>query len=235
MTEEFRRLITTTEHSVEVKGSNTRLVIRGGVRMILAANAGDRLFVGGNLSADDVAALARRLFVIDITDEARALAAKTVIVGMGAFENDPARLARVAGHVRWIQEQRPGGVPEIRPRAGSLGPALRRTGDLASAALDAISDAYATGAAWVAADTARGVLWVENAMLTRVLGLEGKTGATGPIFRAIRAYIRVESVARKAHPITGASFAGARARWVGLSLDLLTRDGITTDTPEVRQ
>ena len=27
------------------------------------------------------------------------------------------RLARVAGHLRWIQEQRPAGVPEIRPRA----------------------------------------------------------------------------------------------------------------------
>ncbi len=227
MTEDFRRLITTTEHTCEVKGSNTDLTVRGGVRVILAANAGERLFAGGNLSSEDVSALTRRLFVIDIRDEARALAAKAAIVGMGAFENDPARLARVARHIRWIQEHRTA-VPEIKPRGGSLEPALRRSGDLASAALDAISDAHATGAPWVAADTARGVLWVENATLTRVLGLEGRAGATGPVFRAIRAYIRVESTARKAHPVTGATFAGARQRWVGLSLDLLRGDGITT-------
>jgi hypothetical protein len=233
MTEEFRSLLTTTEHSVEVKGSNTRMIIRGAVRVILAANASDRLFNGGNLSSDDVAALARRLFVIDIRDADRAAHAKALIVGMGRFEMDPARRARVAGHVRWIQEHRAdGAVAESRPRGGRHAPARRRAGDLAGAALDAISDAAAQGAAWVATDRARGALWVQTATLQRTLGLEGRAGATGPIFRAIRAYVRVDSVAYRAHPVTGATFP-TRERWVGLSLDLLERDGITQ--PEAAQ
>lgn len=235
MTEEFRRLVTLSDHVIEQKGVNERQPVRGGVRVILAANRVDRLFANrGSLDANDVAALVRRLLVIDVGSQGtdRAVRAATMIRALGAFENDPARLERVARHLRWIQVER-ANDPEPRPDAGALRGQLRRGGDTAGAALSALEDGAARGAEWVAVDPSgyrgapEGIAWVKADEWGRAAGL-----APGALVRGIASYVCRESARLRRHPITGlVSADGSRPRWIGLDLGALRADGIELDDP----
>lgn len=231
MTEEFRDLVTRSNHLLELKGLNTNVVVRGGVRVILAANRADRLFSNrGNLGADDVAALIRRLLVIDVQGAERCAKAKAAAVALGAFENDPARLARVAGHFRWLQVG-PGADarPAPEPSAGSIRAELRRGGDVAGASLAALTDAADSGADWIAVDPSpytgaeHGIAWVQPDAWARAAML-----APGALVRALAGYVARENSSLRRHPVTGlpSPDGRARVRWVGLDLGALTADGI---------
>lgn len=230
MTEEFRELATKSQHVIEQKGMNARQPVRGGVRIMLAANRTDRLFANrGNLDGNDVAALIRRLIVIDVSSKGspRALELSRRARALGAHENDPRRLERVAAHMRWIQVTRTD-APEPRPYAGELHGALRSGSDAAQAALLALDEAHAGGADWVTLDPEAyagapdGVAWVRPDALA-----QRAATAPGPLLRAIAAYIVRAPVRMRRHPVTGVALeAGAgRSRWLGLDLGALRLDG----------
>lgn len=228
MTEEFRDLVTRSNHLLELKGLNTNVVVRGGVRCILAANRADRLFSNrGNLGADDVAALIRRLLVIDVHGADRCARARAAAIALGAFENDPARLARVAGHFRWLQVSHAGAGPV--PAAGSIRAELRRGGDVAGSAIATLTDAADAGADWIALDPSpyagsdKGIAWVQPDAWARAAML-----APGALIRALAGYVVRENASLRRHPVTGLPSPDGRprTRWVGLDLGALTADGI---------
>jgi hypothetical protein len=234
MTEEFRDLAMRANHSLELKGLNTNVTVLGGVRIVLAANKIDRLFSNrGTLSADDVAALIRRLLVIEITDPGRIARAQAQAQALGGFELDPARLARVAGHIRWIQENHPATrAPE--PSGGTLRAELRRGGDIAGAALRALEDASANGAAWIAIDPSPypgvpgGIVWIQPDPWSRACA-----ATSAVIARALAPYIVRPNAQYRRHPITGTreNTDPPRTRWIGLDFAGLTADGVMLEPP----
>lgn len=220
MTEEFRTLLTATTHKCEQKGIDRSALVHGGVRVVLAANKADRLFSNrGNLGGHDVAGLARRLLVIEVEGERRIEASRAASMGLGSTEGDPARLARVAGHFRWIQAGALGERRAPEPRAGSLIAELRRGGDSGAAALDGLEDLITTGRAFV--DAAAGRVWVQPAQWARAAGL------TSPhaLMRVIDSYVIEKSKARWTHPTTRAKYERPE-RWAAIDLDRLEADGV---------
>lgn len=235
-TEEFRDLCTRSQHLIEVKNANARQPVRGGVRVVLAANRIDRLFANrGHLNADDVEALVRRLIVIDVGTQGtdRALELKRRAQALGAFENDPTRLDRVAAHFRYLQAIAPTDLKEPAPFALALRAELRKGGDLAGAALAVLEDAAASLADWIAVDPSAyagapgGVVWVRPDAWGRA-----SESPPAPLLRAVASYI-VRPVSRmRRHPVTGAAIEPAgpgRARWVGLDLGALIADGVALE------
>lgn len=224
-TQEFRELVTATIHRVEQKGLDKSATIRGGVRCILAANRIDRLFSGkGTLGADDIAALLRRLFVVAV-EGPRALEAHKAAVGLGAFEGDPARLARVAGHIRWLHEQ-PFPPPEPR-EGGGVGRELRGGNDVTTDAFAALEDGFPSD--WTAAgmDAGAAVLWVRLDVLGTRTNRE--PAALG---RALSPYTIRQAAQTRTHPVTKKPLE-RRQRWTGLDLVALVRDGIDLDTTAI--
>lgn len=222
MTEEFRALVTGTAHQIEQKGIDRSLIVLGGVRAVLAANKADRLFANrGALNGHDVSALLRRLLVLDIEGEGRIADAKARAVALGACEGDPIRLERVAGHFRWLQTVSRPDAPAPAPRAGALGSELRKGGDLARSALEALEDGAGT-AVWIAGDRAGGLVWVQPELWARAAGI---ANGAGPLTRAIAPYIRRPSAKFTRHPVTDVKME-RRERWAALDLERLAKDGI---------
>ena len=217
-TEEFRALITSMDHMLESKGSDRSVMVRGGVRAILAANRIDRLFASkGNYSEHDVSALVRRLLVIEIEDNDQIARARARAVALGAREGDPARLERVARHLAWIQVTRECAAPA--PGAGTVERVLRAGNDLAKRALDAIEDGIGSSVAWIALDPE--TVWIQTSAWARAVG-EDHAHA---IARAIAPYVSVQSAKRRTHPITKEPDPTS-ARWIGLSRARLILDGV---------
>ncbi len=227
MTEEFRSLVTATTHVTELKGSDRPLMVRGGVRVILAANSIGRLFSNrGNLGGDDVAALLRRLLVVQIHGAERIALATAQARGLGRFDGDPARAARVAGHFRWIQTTRIAPLPP-EPRAGSVGAELRTGGDQVRAALQAIEDRIGS-VEWIAVDRSLGLLWIRPDMLARACESQG---GPGPLMRALGPLTRYPSRQARIHPVALTPLPD-RQRWAALDLDRLVADGIDLTGPD---
>ena len=219
LTEEFRALVTSVDHVVEVKGSDRSAYVRGGVRVILATNRIDRLFSArGTYGAHDVAALARRLLVIEISDAARVERARTAVIALGPAEGHPLRLARVAGHLAWIQANHVGAPPE--PRASLVERELRIGSDVAREALDALEDSFPVP--WIALDSE--TVWVQVAPWIQRTG----SGTVAPLARALGAYVTHPSEKRRTHPTTRDPDP-ARSRWIGLDRIRLAADGVTFD------
>ncbi len=234
-TEEFRELCTRSSHLIELKGYNERLIVQGAVRIIMAANAPERLFQNrGTLRTDDLAALIRRLLVISVVGPARIAECSRRARALGQHDlNCPVRLARVAGHFRWIQTTWTGPRPE--PSAGNLAGELRRGSDAATAALQVLEDASSACAEWIAIDPGsmsgaeRGMVWVRPDAWARTCGME-----SGPLLRAVATYVVRPSGQYRRHPVTGkAPEKGQpeKVRWAGLSLGALLEDGISLDVP----
>lgn len=218
-TEEFRSLVTAPVHLIELKGLDKRLEVRGGVRVILAANRADRLFSNtGQLGAHDVSAIIRRLVVIDVEGSDHVETLKKMSASLGAFEGDPARRLRVAQHLRHIQVTRDCAQPE--PYGGTLGAALRKGSDLASLSLQALEDGIDQGAPWVGV-TGSSVWLHTDGLVTR---LENKHTAQA-LLRALSPYVEGKSVPVRVHPVTGAALE-KRTRWTELDLTRLRADGI---------
>ena len=216
LTEEFRALVTSMDHVIEAKGTDRSVYVRGGVRVILAANRLDRLFASrGAYGAHDIAALARRLLVVEISDPGRVDAARAASVGLGGFEGDPARLARVARHFAWIQASRVASAPT--PRASLVERELRIGSDAAKEALDALEDSFPVP--WIALDP--GTVWVQVAPWVQRTG----AGTVAPLSRALAAYISHPSEKRRTHPTTKEPDP-ARSRWIGLDRIRLAADGV---------
>lgn len=219
LTEEFRALVTTTTHVTEMKGTDKPLIVRGGVRAILAANRLDRLFRNqGNLGEDDVSALLRRLLVLEILDPDQIRSARRAATGLGVTEGDPARLARVARHLRHLQVTH-ASLPAPSPEGASLRRELRVGGDIARKALEALEDAW--GAAdWIAVHG--DMVWIQPAPWAR---RAEAVGGSGPMLRALAPYVRRPSLKLRSHPATGAP-TPTRPRWVALDLGRLREDGL---------
>lgn len=217
LTEEFRALVTSMDHVVELKGIDRSVFVRGGVRAILAANRMDRLFSNrGTYSGSDVDALVRRLFVVEIEDPAQVERAKALALSLGSVDGDPVRLARVAGHLAHIQATHPAQYPA--PRARTVERALRLGGDLAKRAIETLDDA--APAEWIAPSD--GVLWVQVRPWISALHED----SIAPVARALASYVSHPSERRRTHPTTGAPDP-ARSRWIGLDRLKLAHDGVT--------
>lgn len=224
-TEEFRDLVTSSAHLIELKGLDRRLEIAGAVRVLLAANSPDRLFLNpGTMGSHDVSALLRRLCVISI-EGARVEESKARSMALGAFENDPVRRLRVAQHLRWIQITNPD-LPQPEPDAGAIRGALRRGSDMAAAALAAMEDASDTGSPWLAIESSRRA-WCNLEGLARALSDKWSTKA---LHRALSSYLG-ETKRLRVHPVTGEAQDGARVRWTEIDLTALASDGIELVTP----
>jgi hypothetical protein len=219
-TEEFRALVTSPEHLIELKGLDKRMTVRGGVRCIMAANRADRLFSNtGTMNVHDVQALTRRLFVIDVEGEEKIDRLVSMSNALGRYEGDPARSMKVAQHLRWVQLNHTCPPPE--PCAGSIDAKLRTGSDGAKQAIEAIEDAITPeGIAvdWLARDAA--ALYVQVDPLAR--RIEAKS--PGHVLRALGPYV-VRTDRTKVHPVTGAS-TEKRTRWTVLDLTKLRKDGI---------
>lgn len=214
LTEEFRRLVTETAHQVEPKGREPYSVI-GAVRVVLAANNLGRLFSArGDLNGADVAALERRLILVEIEHQSeRAARCKALAVGLGRWEgNDPARLERVAGHLRWLQVSRPEREP--KPDARALRRELR-AGSMGEDMHDRLARLARDPGPNAGVNEAAGVLWVRWSALGE--GREAK--------RALASYDRGTERPR-AHPVTGEKIEGERPRWAKLDLVALREDGV---------
>ncbi len=219
LTEEFRALVTSMDHVIEAKGTDRSVYVRGGVRVVLAANRLDRLFASrGAYGAHDIAALARRLFVVEITDPGRVEAARSVSVGLGSFEGDPVRLGRVARHLSWIQRERDAKPPT--PRAALVERELRIGSDVAREALDALEDSYPVP--WIALDGA--TVWVQVTPWVQ----RTTAGSLAPLARALGAYITHPSEKRRTHPTTKVPDP-SRSRWIGLDRIRLAADGVNLE------
>lgn len=219
LTEEFRALVTSMDHVIEAKGTDRSVYVRGGVRVVLAANRLDRLFAArGAYGAHDIAALARRLFVVEIADSGRIDAARAASVGLGAYEGDPARLARVARHLAWIQATRDAKPPTAR--AALVERELRIGSDVAREALDALEDSHPVP--WIALDGS--TVWVQVTPWVQRTG----SGTIAPLARALAAYITHPSEKRRTHPTTKAPDP-SRSRWIGLDRIRLAADGVNLE------
>ena len=223
LTQEFRELITRKDHEVEQKGLDRRLNVHGAVRVVMAANEGSRLFSNrGNLGRNDVDALVRRLLVIEIEGAERIAACARAASSLGAFEGDPVRLARVAGHLRWVQATQADAAPP-EPVAGSMLRELRAGGDVGRTALAALEDA--AGSDWIAVDGPAGFVWVQPEPWARRIAGNVTAQSLG---RALAPYIAKASEQRRTHPVTRASL-DRRERWCALDLGRLRDDGVLVE------
>lgn len=221
LTEEFRALVTSMDHVIELKGIDRPVYVRGGVRAILAANRMDRLFSNrGTYGAHDIDALVRRLFVVEIDDEARVEKAKRLALSLGSVDGDPVRLARVAGHLAHVQATRTSPAYPA-PRARNVERALRLGGDLAKRALDVLDDA--SPADWICFDEA--TIWIQVRPWISALHED----SIASVARALAAYITHPSERRRTHPTTQATDP-ARSRWIGLDRQRLATDGVLLGT-----
>lgn len=236
LTQELRELITKHEHKCEEKGKNERLKVRGTVRVILAANDVSSLF-GGMLSPEDVDALRRRFLAISVDGE-RAKEAKELAVGLGSFDNDPARLETMASHFRWIQENMDDGVIPVA-NAKEITAALREGTDLCQNALAEIEDQAALplgGTMGVlptaCVDRAAKLVWYMPKEIALAVGKDPSALA-----RALKGYRpanpeHAESRPYRKHPVNGTEFP-LRQRWAALDLDMLAQAGRFLPEPEV--
>lgn len=219
LTQEFRRFATTNVHLVEMKGVDRRLIVRGAPRIILSANAMGSLFsTRGALTGDDVDAIVRRLFVVDIGPD-QAAEAHRLAESLGRTTADPVRLARVAAHCRWIQENTPRGA-EMLPRSGNLKTELRKGSDIMARALQVLEDT-AGSVPWSIVDKPKGVVWVRMEFWARACEAQSPQA----LGRASEPYVKTPARKLGVHPITAEPMPD-RARWVGLDLAKLQLDGI---------
>lgn len=215
-TQEFREIVTRTRHLCEQKGIDRSMIVRGAPRVILAANKSDRLFSNvGNMNANDIDALMRRLFVVEIEGAKKIERCRIAAVGLGSRESDPVRLERVARHLRHIQTTHRCLPPE--PRGGNMARELRTTGGRSREVLDAIEDSIGT-ADWTV--EVNGTLYLQPAALAR------RTGEDPSIIGRILAPYVVSQTRRYRGKPGSEDLKGAAGRWVGLSLDLLRKDAI---------
>ena len=217
LTAELRAMLTESLHEIEMKGLNKRTFVRGGVRCILAANAMDRVFSNtGSLGGHDITAITRRLFVIEIDDPGLIRDLRERAIGLGGFENDPARSLRVARHIRWIQINHTCAQPE--PMSGSVDAHLRRGSDKAAAVFEAIESADMAPWAAVSGD----LIWINPGGLAVAVGAWITPHAA---HRVMAPYIVDRTHQRRNHPVTGAALE-RRAHWCSLSLTAMRADGI---------
>ena len=218
LTEEVRKLITDSHHLIEGKGSDQPIHLRGGVRVILAANSRDRLFPG-TYSGHDVAALMRRLYVLHFEDGETIARIKTLQESLGTGEGDPARLRRIASHISYLQDTRKLDAPPA-PQSAGLDRDLRRGTDLARRALEEIEAAIGGASTWIGVHEASSTLYIQPGTLS--LRCEASPQA---LARALGAYTTKPSEQYRKNPLTGATDA-ARTRWIGLDWALLKQDGV---------
>ena len=218
LTEEVRKLITDSHHLIEGKGSDQPIHLRGGVRVILAANSRDRLFPG-TYSGHDVAALMRRLYVLHFEDGEAIARIKTLQESLGTGEGDPARLRRIAAHISYLQDTRKLDAPPA-PQSAGLDRDLRRGTDLARRALEEIEAAIGGASTWIGVHEASSTLYIQPGTLS--LRCEASPQA---LARALGAYTTKPSEQYRKNPLTGATDA-ARTRWIGLDWALLKQDGV---------
>lgn len=225
LTQEFRQFTTALTHHVELKGVSSHVTLRGSPRVVLAANSLDRLFHGASLNTHDLTALLRRLVVINL-EGPRMEEARRLVTGLGVHPSDPARIERIAGHIRYLQAGPPPALPE--PVAGDVGRALRRGTDATAQALEVLEDAAGT-VDWIAVDRAGGSVWVRNdAWIMRLTGSDVRNAQS--LRRAAIHYV-VGDLRCRTHPVTGVSLS-TRARWIRLDLARLEADGFSLDVQD---
>jgi len=223
MTEELRALLTLTSHSIEAKGSDRIIELRGAVRVVLAANKFSRLFSDrGGYGAHDVTAILRRLFVVQVQDEAQEIACREAAERLGEGDQDPARLDRVSRHFAWIQATQAAHVHQPpAPRAQGIDSELRKSSDSTKEFLEDLEIAMQTGHDWLGASGL--LLWVQPAAWAR------RVGRPAPeVARHCQAYVKHDSEQRRTNPLTGAADQN-RTRWIALDLLALRKDGMVTE------
>lgn len=214
-TEEFRALVTASSHSVELKGVDRRLVVNGCVRVILAANRADRLFNNpGLMNRHDVQALARRLLVIEIPSDKESDLNRQ-IVALGRSDNDPERLMRIAGHIRYLQLS--ADLPAPTAHAATISRALRLGTDNAREAIGVLEESFGL-VDWMGVDGKD--LWVELARWSLVSEMRATT-----LLRQVEPYIAKQARLCREHPVTKVNL-GKRTKWICLDLSKLLVDGI---------
>jgi hypothetical protein len=103
--EDFRAQIVARRHEIEPKGKE-RVTLHGSVRLIVTANDLSKLFIAGSKGANDVAAIADRLFVVHIPDSKT----RACFDALQPLKDpkDPSGsgvdLVRIAQHFLWIQQ-----------------------------------------------------------------------------------------------------------------------------------
>jgi hypothetical protein len=99
----FRSLVADTERRIEAKGRPTTS-LTGAVRVVITANNGDALPMFGNLTGDDIAAIATRVRHFNVNPLASSCLGWGTTTGwVKSADNKPGKIAE---HVLWLRDNR---------------------------------------------------------------------------------------------------------------------------------
>jgi len=100
--EDFRELVAARSHSIEPKGKE-RQTLHGAIRFVVAANNLDRVLgLAGEKNEADVAAIAERWRLIEVTEE-RAARCVEALKALRLADGSNVDLRKIACHFLWIQ------------------------------------------------------------------------------------------------------------------------------------